>query len=83
MTEIGMFEAKTHFSKLARRVRAGEEITVTDRGTPILKMVPVENKRTPEEVRAIIRSFHEDPIEWNGPRLTIEQIIAMKHEGHR
>lgn len=82
MTEVGMYEARTNFSKLARRVKAGEEITVTDRGTPVMKMIPAR-KVSQDEARAIVESWRNDPIKWDGPPLTIEEIIAMKHEGHK
>lgn len=41
MSEIGAFEAKTHFSKLLDRVARGEEFTITLRGRPVAKLVAV------------------------------------------
>ena len=38
-TSVGIYEAKTHFSKLLRRAAAGEEIVITSAGTPIAKLV--------------------------------------------
>lgn len=37
-----MHEAKTHLSRLLRRVAAGEEIVITNGGRPAAKLVPVE-----------------------------------------
>ena len=37
-------EAKAQFSKLLRRVAADEEITITKRGVPVARLVPVEAK---------------------------------------
>ena len=34
-------EAKTQFSRLLRRVAAGEEITIANRGVPVARLVPV------------------------------------------
>ena len=43
MTEIGSFEAKTHFSDLLRRVtREGEKFIVTMRGKPVAMLGPVD-----------------------------------------
>ena len=39
---IGAFEAKTRFSELLERVRAGEEITITRHEKPVARLVPVE-----------------------------------------
>jgi prevent-host-death family protein len=42
MTRVGMHEAKTHFSQLVERALAGEEIVVTRRGEPAVRLSPVE-----------------------------------------
>jgi prevent-host-death family protein len=41
MPEIGMHEAKTHLSQLVERALAGEEIVVTRRGKPAVRLAPV------------------------------------------
>ena len=38
-------EAKAEFSKLLQHVAAGEEITITKRGAPVARLVPVETKK--------------------------------------
>ena len=46
--EVNVHEAKTHLSRLLRRVAAGEEITISRAGTPVAKMtavVPVRSER--------------------------------------
>jgi prevent-host-death family protein len=46
MDHVGVHEAKTHFSKLLKRVEAGEEITITRSGEVVARLVPpVEPKR--------------------------------------
>lgn len=41
MTELGIFEVKTHFSEIVDRVlREGRPITVTRRGKPVVDIVP-------------------------------------------
>ena len=37
---MNVYEAKTHLSRLLRRVRAGEEIVIADNGEPVAKLVP-------------------------------------------
>lgn len=39
--QVNVHEAKTHFSKLLRRVATGEEIVISRSGEPIAKLVPV------------------------------------------
>lgn len=40
--QVNMYEAKTHFSKLAEEVEAGAEIIVARSGKPVLKLVKIE-----------------------------------------
>ena len=39
--QINVHEAKTHFSKLLRRVLAGEEVTISKGGKQVAKLVPL------------------------------------------
>jgi prevent-host-death family protein len=45
---VGAFEAKTKFSELLERVRAGAEITITKHERPVAKLVPFEQPRVVE-----------------------------------
>lgn len=45
MTVVNVHEAKTHLSRLLRRVAAGEEIVIARGGHPIARLVPVERER--------------------------------------
>lgn len=40
MAEVGVHEAKTHFSKLLKRVEAGEEIVITRNREVVARLVP-------------------------------------------
>jgi len=41
-THVPVHEAKAKFSEMIRRVGEGEEITITNHGRPVAKMVPPE-----------------------------------------
>jgi prevent-host-death family protein len=41
MKRVNTHEAKTQLSRLLRRVAAGEEITIANRGVPVARLVPV------------------------------------------
>lgn len=45
MAETGMRDLRDHLSRYLERVQAGEELTVTDRGRPIARLVPVAELR--------------------------------------
>ena len=40
----GIRDAKMHLSKYLKMVRGGGEVVLTDRGRPVGKIVPIENK---------------------------------------
>ncbi len=48
MTQVGIHEAKTHLSRLLRRVAAGEEVVIARSGRPIARLVPVGDARPRE-----------------------------------
>ncbi len=83
MSEIGAFDAKTHFSKLLARVQRGEEITVTLRGKPVAKLVPVtpgfdreKARKAANALRAFGRRLDLGPFEW-------EEWKRYRDEGRR
>jgi len=47
MKEVGVLEAKTHFSALLDEVTAGAEIVITRHGKPVARLVPSERARAP------------------------------------
>ena len=50
MRTVGTFEGKTHFSALVESAVRGETTIVTRKGTPVAKIVPVEEpERSPRE----------------------------------
>lgn len=40
MTKVNIHEAKTHLSRLLKRVIAGEEVIIAKNGQPVAKLVP-------------------------------------------
>jgi prevent-host-death family protein len=42
--EVGVHEAKTHLSRLLRRVAAGEEVVIVRGRTPVARLVPVADR---------------------------------------
>lgn len=45
MAEVGIRELRNHLSKYLDRVRAGEELVVTDRGTAVARILPMDEPR--------------------------------------
>jgi prevent-host-death family protein len=66
MKEVNTHEAKTHLSRLLRRVAAGEEITIANRGVPVARLVPVPPKKAPR-VLGIFRGEFSVPDDFDAP----------------
>lgn len=68
--EAGIRELKTHLSAYLRRVKAGETIVITDRGTPIGRIIPVGtslDERMERLMRAGLIAWSGKPLEKVAP----------------
>ncbi|MGD8405686.1 MAG: type II toxin-antitoxin system Phd/YefM family antitoxin [Anaerolineales bacterium] len=68
MSTYNIHEAKTHFSKLLKRVLKGEEIVIAKAGKPIARILPIVNdvpRRIPgnDAGKIIIAPNFDDPLE--------------------
>ena len=55
MERIGIFDARARFSELVGRVEAGEEVILTRRGQPVVRMVAVKARRPGSGAAAVKR----------------------------
>lgn len=79
-TEIGAFEAKTKLSELLRKVEQGERFTITVRGEPKARLVPLPAPtpaHTPEEIETAYQRLRNPLIEG----ISHETIRAWIEEG--
>lgn len=58
MQEIGLYEAKIHWSDLINRVGQGESFIITKHGCPIAQLIPA-SPASPERVRQAFRELDE------------------------
>ena len=65
MTEVGIHEAKTHLSRLLRRVVAGEEIVIKHGDKPVARLVPIQTRQERELGRD--RGLFEVPEDFDAP----------------
>ncbi|MDO8142233.1 MAG: type II toxin-antitoxin system prevent-host-death family antitoxin [Candidatus Brocadiales bacterium] len=49
MLHVGLREANMHFSKYLKLVREGQEVVVTERGSPVAVIKPLMNEGTPDD----------------------------------
>lgn len=84
MREIGAFDAKTHFSEILTEVESGAEVTITRRGVPVARIVPVQNRQQEEAMAAVVEADQiRARLAARGIRVTTKEICEMVHEGRR
>ena len=57
--EVGAFEAKNSLSALLDQVERGEEITITKRGKPVARLVPIKPGFDRERARRAVAGLLE------------------------
>ena len=80
---VGAFEAKTHFSSLLERTKRGEEITITQRGKPVARLVPVPKPIDPVAVRKVLERMRKHAKESGVKPLSWEEWKRYRDEGRR
>ncbi len=83
MRSIGVFEAKTHLSKLLDAVEKGETIEITRHGSPVARLTPTNDVHRRDEARRLAeewRAYRAAERITLGPGLTIRDLIQ---EGRR
>ncbi len=78
MTTVGIYEARAALSRLVERALAGEEIVITRRGKPAVRLVPIEDTLPPREPGAL-RGLFEVTDEFFEP--LPDEVLAAFYEG--
>jgi prevent-host-death family protein len=79
MKRVNTHEAKTQFSRLLRRVAAGEEITIANRGVPVARLVPVLPEKA-QRVLGIFRGQMSVPDDFDAP---LPEAVLELFEGRK
>ena len=82
MRMIQATEAKTHFAELLRNAEQGETIGITRHGKTIAHLVPAEEQDRTQRKKAV-DEFRRRRAQWPKVSVSLEEILAWRHEGHR
>ncbi len=80
MTEIGVHKAKTHLSRLLKRVENGESFSITNRGRVVAVMVPphdISQVKTNDAYGQLIALREKSPIG------TLDEVINWKNKDRK
>lgn len=82
-TAIGAFDAKTNLNRILHDVEEKKTVyTITRRGKPVAKLVPVEesDEELAQRVDSIVAMVRERRKKYN---LSIDEIISARDEGRK
>ncbi len=82
MLEVQATEAKARLAELLRTVERGETVVITRHGKKIAHLVPAPDQERAERNAAVER-FLKRRATWAPTGMTREEILALRHEGHR
>ena len=80
MGRVGVSAARSHLSELLDRVAKGEAITITRRGEPVARLVPVAPLNDPQRARSAIAALRRAR---RGVRLDVRAINELRRDGSR
>ncbi len=87
MQEFGMFDAKTHFSEIVKRVvETGQPVRITNRGQPVVDITPANQSPAPQPTPRRTNAEWLDEIAKLRKTITpatLEEIQADIAEGRR
>ena len=82
MREVQATQAKAQLAELLRMVERGETIAITRHGKTIAHLVPAEERERALRKEAVDR-FLQQRAKWKPTGMTLDEILASRHEGHR
>ncbi len=84
MRQVRASDAKTHLSELLDEVERGETLVITRHGRRVARLVPEVERRQAEIAEALddIKALGKEIRERYGP-MTVDEILSLRHEGHK
>ena len=82
MRTIQATEAKANLAKFLRTVENGESFAITRHGRTVAHLVPAQDQELIRRQAAVDR-FLERRRGWRRTKMSTQEILAARHEGHR
>jgi prevent-host-death family protein len=80
MRHVQASDAKAKFADLLDQVEQGETIVITRHGKPIARIVPEDADRR-RQIEAAVEGLRA--LAKTGEKVSLEEILAWRHEGHK
>jgi prevent-host-death family protein len=83
MDTVNLFDAKNRLSALVDQAEDGQEVTITRRGKPVARLVPIAPQADhARDAVAKIRALRQS-IAKRGETFTLDELKAYRDEGRR
>lgn len=82
MRTVQATEAKARLAELLRTVERGETVEITRHGQTIAHMIPARAGERADHKQVVDR-FRRRRDEWQSASMSIDDILAARHSGHR
>lgn len=83
MTEISLFDAKTHLASIISNIEAEQvEYMITRDGKPVAKIVPIDNGKK-RDIEAVLKDIDNLKREIGKTSITLDEILSFKDEGRK
>lgn len=83
MSEISLFDAKTHLSGIISKVEETQvEYVITKRGRPVARIVPM-GKEKKHDIEALFKEIDTIKNEIGKSKITLKEILSSKDEGRK
>ena len=82
MRTIQATEAKAKLAKFLRMVETGESVAITRHGRTVAYLVPAPDHKRARR-REAVELFLERRRGWRKTKMSTQEILAARHEGHR
>jgi prevent-host-death family protein len=92
MQEVTIAEAKAHLTQLVEKAEHGEAIAITRNGKAVAHITPApiigleKGEATASDQKrhkTALEEFLRERATWPRTNITKEEILALRHEGHR
>lgn len=58
--EVSVSDAKAQLTDLVKQAEGGEDVVLTRHGQPVVRLVPIRRKLSPEDRSAVLKRISED-----------------------
>lgn len=81
--QVGIFAAKTHLSELIGEVEEGATLTITRRGVPVARIVPLPMDSDRTEAIRRLRAIAAEVRTETGTSFNVDELRDWRTEGRR